>query len=597
MSKYIATISRKLILYIILFSSLITLIITIVQLYGQYKEDLNDLDKQLQQIEIGYNQGLTNAVWLDDQEQLQAILSGIDALPNIEYIEVLVNDKTYASVGKPQDFNVVQISFPLQYTYDNRLLTIGDTLIEANISYIHKSLLDQAWIVLVSNAIKTFIVAIFMFYLIDRIVIKKLTRIIEFVQHHDINNLENRITITENNSRPDEITSIAAALNSMQEKLSVSLKELLNLKLTLDLTADGVFMFSPDTLKFFYTNRGASVLIGYSSDELFCMTPIDIFPEFNEQRFKMLASPTLSNKNNAVHLETVLQHKHGETIPVNLFLQYIDLPGESDRFVIFAENISERKKTEKLMLASLEEAKAANNEKSRFLMSISHEVRTPLNAILGFGQLLSLDRDKLSDSQLESVKDIIQGGEHLLKIVDDLLDLSKIETDNITLNLENIDSSNLIKECIKIVYPMAVLNDINLQNRVDSSKLPLIYADQTRLKQILINLLTNAIKYNHKNGNVIIEHETLNDNLLRLKVSDTGHGIPIDKQSNVFTAFSRLGYEAGNIEGVGIGLNITKKLIELMGGNIDFKSTAGKGSCFWIDLPYLSQSKTQNLKN
>ena len=577
--------SNKLILYTVLFSSLITLVITFAQLYYEYKEDLNAVDKRLENIRLGYRQGITNAVWLDDKKQLTAILDGVNALPNIDYVEVRVDSELYASSGHKVTKNVVSEYFLLQYKYDNKMLIIGETIVEANLSEIYEHLLNRLWVLLASNAIKTFFVAMFMYYLFEKMVFRRLKQVFDFVEDHDVNNLNSRVEVEEvSNHRADEISMLGHSLNKMQEQLSSSLSELLRLKTTLDLSPDGILMCYPGSYKFFYANLGSEKLLGYSKNELINMTPKEICPELNCEVFTRLSDGVDDLVGHDVHFEMSFMHKDGSLIPVKLILQYLNPKDEEPRFVFIARDISKRKADEIMLLKSLEDANAASEAKSKFLMSMSHELRTPLNAVIGFSQLLELDADTFTANQNEAIKDIVQGGKHLLNLIEDIMDLTKIESNNIVLTMEAFDPVSMLKESIKSVASMAVLNEVILENKIMVDHLPEINADKTRFKQAIINLLSNAIKYNDKGGSVFLSYELVNTNVIRFKVTDTGYGIKKSEQVNVFTAFNRLGREASQIEGIGIGLNLTKRLVELMDGEIDFQSTEGTGSEFWIDL-------------
>jgi len=590
--------STRLILYIILFSSLITLFITLTQLYFEYKEQLSNVNNNIENIKTGYIHGISNSVWLDDKKQLQAIIEGINALPDIEYIEVIVDSKLYFSSGKKLTKNVVRSSFPLHYEYDGKQLNIGKTFIEAGLSGIYRNLVNQAWVLLGSNAIKTFLVVIFMYFLFDRLVFRRLNQIFNFVQQHDIRNLDKRIDVNQINSghKPDEISAIADALNTMQEHLDLSLTELLRLKSTLDLSLDAVTMFNPDGYQFFYANTGADKLLGYGVEELMTMTPGDICPDFSEENFSRLINTIRTSIEHATHIETVFNHKSGRQIPVKAILQYINPENEEPRYVLIAHDITQRKEDEQIILKSLESAKVASAAKSKFMMSMSHELRTPLNAILGFSQLLELDANNLTTNQNAFVKDILQAGYHLLKLVEDILDLSKIESGDIDISFELTNPVNLLDECVKNVSLMASMKNIKLENKTADISLPEISIDRTRFKQVMLNLLSNAIKYSDNDSLVTLTCDLLPMNIIRFKVSDTGYGIKASEQINVFTPFNRLGHEGGMIEGTGIGLNITKRLVEMMNGTIDFHSREGKGSDFWIDLSYPEDSNFLKVK-
>ena len=231
------------------------------------------------------------------------------------------------------------------------------------------------------------------------------------------------------------------------------------------------------------------------------------------------------------------------------------------------------------------QANAANFAKSSFLASMSHELRTPLNAILGFAQLLeSGKKTPLTDRQKEQVQHIMKGGEHLLELIDEVLDLAKIEAGKLSLSIETVDPRNLVDDCLSFAETLAARRDITIDDRTGNS-MPALWADHLRSKQAILNLLSNAVKYNRQGGNIFLDAKRIDGQTLRIGVTDTGPGIPEDKQSGLFQPFSRLGAEATETEGTGIGLVITKKLVEEMGGAMGFKSDPGEGSTFWVDLP------------
>lgn len=231
-----------------------------------------------------------------------------------------------------------------------------------------------------------------------------------------------------------------------------------------------------------------------------------------------------------------------------------------------------------------EAAETASAAKSEFLSSMSHELRTPLNSILGFAQLLERDRkNPLDGRQLERLHYVLRGGEHLLRLIDDVLDLSKIEAGSITISLEPVVVPDVLGEVVHTLEPMASSAGIRLVTEMPPDA-PTSYADRTRLAQILMNFGSNAIKYGRAGGSVIFR-VAADESAIRISVIDDGIGIPESKRHKLFEPFQRAGQEAGPIEGTGIGLTISKRLAEMMAGAVGFSSEEGKGSEFWVSVP------------
>ncbi len=226
-------------------------------------------------------------------------------------------------------------------------------------------------------------------------------------------------------------------------------------------------------------------------------------------------------------------------------------------------DIIERKTAELALDTAKHQAEAANRSKSVFLSSMSHELRTPLNAVLGFGQLLEMESN-LNDEQRDYVNEIMQAGYHLLELINDVLDLSKIESDNIDFSIEAVDCADLVKSCIPLVHSLAAKLSVTIET--DGLANLILRADRIRLKQVMLNLITNAIKYNRPNGRVWLHAMDGKKGRKRLAISDTGLGIPADKLPMLFQPFNRLGAETGTIEGTGIGLVISRRIVEMMGG-------------------------------
>jgi len=253
--------------------------------------------------------------------------------------------------------------------------------------------------------------------------------------------------------------------------------------------------------------------------------------------------------------------------------------------MLLTEENKERKKAE-------EHAEKANAAKSDFLSRMSHELRTPMNAILGFGQLLELDSARLNDSQQDHVKEILNAGNHLLSLINEVLDLTEIESGKLEVSMDEISLDDVVKQCISLMKPLAEAHQVKQIDNI-SGKGYKLNADFTRLKQVLLNLLSNAVKYNRDNGTITLDSEVIDKKYLRISITDTGEGLAKKDIAKLFSSFERLNTRF-NVEGTGIGLVITKHLMELMGGSIGVESEQGKGSTFWIKLELAQFSKISN---
>lgn len=272
---------------------------------------------------------------------------------------------------------------------------------------------------------------------------------------------------------------------------------------------------------------------------------------------------------------------------------YLRKPVNLDELLAVMERcVKTRKLQEDKRVADIarEEANAANQAKSQFLSIMSHELRTPLNAILGFAQVLNSNSSELlTENQKKHVDYIIKNGNNLLDMVNQALDLTRLEAEGLALNIEYTTASDVVEGGIDLLRALADKEDIEIRNQTANLDLPLLWTDREQLTKVLYNLLSNAIKYNHKGGLVTVDCHNIPDHKLRISVQDTGKGIPAKDQSSLFMPFERLGREAGEIDGSGIGLLLSRQIVELLGGKIGFESEDGKGSTFWVDVPLSSQ--------
>ncbi|NOQ36332.1 MAG: PAS domain S-box protein [Methylococcaceae bacterium] len=343
-------------------------------------------------------------------------------------------------------------------------------------------------------------------------------------------------------------------------------------------------------------NPKAAQLFGYQVDELVGKNVAILVPDSEKKqhddyvRHSEIHAPRVIN--NARELQG--QRKDGSLFALELNVSPMNVEGER-KFVGILHDISTRKSYIDELSAAKEGAEAANKAKSQFLSSMSHELRTPLNAILGFTQILQTDDEEPpTTDQLDSLDHIYNSGMHLLALITEVLDLSRIESGNLPLDIENIDLVNFTHKTLIQLNPLAVKADIQLKEVMDFKKPLFIAADKVKLKQVINNLLSNAIKYNRPKGLVIISIVEENAKV-RLLVKDTGKGIAKNAMKDLFTPFNRLGAESGSIEGTGIGLTITQKLVEMMNGKILVSSKLNEGTSFTIEFDLLADIKQNKI--
>jgi PAS domain S-box-containing protein len=394
-------------------------------------------------------------------------------------------------------------------------------------------------------------------------------------------------------------------------EIEESQRRLARFKETLDATLDCVFIFDAQTLRFTYVNQGATEQLGYSHNELLRMTPLDIENGTDEASFRQFVTPLLRGEKQALTFEKQAYRKDGSTIPVEVFLQYITQPGDDasthkkkrtkkndigGSFVAIVRDITERKQMEDRLILAKEQAERANQTKSEFISTISHELRTPLNAIIGFSKLLLDPRvGELNEDQRMYAGDIAQSSEHLLALINDILDISKIEAGKLQLELAQFILTDTLEESLIVIREKA--REHNLQVRTEYSqevqKMEPIWADQRKIKQIMYNLLSNAVKFTPDGGSITVRADLLpalpdepEAVTTVISVEDTGIGIAPENQARVFQPFEQVDNSyARHQQGTGLGLALTKRLVEMHGGKIWLQSVEGQGTTFSFSLP------------
>ena len=346
----------------------------------------------------------------------------------------------------------------------------------------------------------------------------------------------------------------------------------LRLRAILHNTFDGILTF--DAAGEVQTmNPAAERLFGLRIDPRKRHRVIDLIPPLDAEQ---VAS--------GVVCELAGRHAGNGEFPLSLSLERVEV-GIDTLYICVVRDDTDAQRARRALIESRDIAEAANRAKSDFLSSMSHELRTPMNAILGFSQILQTDSDHpLSPEQKESVDQIAKAGWHLLQLINDVLDLAKVESGKVDAILEDVALDEVVEECVNLVAPLADKHAIELVDRAGGSGLH-VKADYTRLKQVMLNLLSNGIKYNRPNGSVALEVSSAGDGWCEIGVVDTGVGLTGEQIAQIFEPFTRVAERRDEIEGTGIGLTITRRLMTLMGGKVGVESEPGSGSRFWLRIP------------
>ncbi len=566
---------------------------------------------QLSQLLDTIESSVSAACFVNDKDLAREILLGLLKNNNVSSAKILGGSMVLAEearlASQGYDKSAAAVHRKISSPFDNTHM-IGEIIVTPNPGEIINQSKQSVSFIVMLLCSQLLVIAVIVLpsvlYLVSR-PIKKLSDAL-----HSMDPVSGVALLSPKGHEQDEIGRLVYDINALAEKFRESFRQEksareaiengekalieseLRYRTIFENSSDAVFLIRENI--FVDCNDSTLLIFGCQRSDILGCTPFRFSPE--SQPGGGLSSELSMQKIKAAYagVTQFFEWEHcqldGSRFQAEVSLKLIQL-NNSDFLQAIVRNISARKHAEQLLKLAKDEAEKTSQAKSTFLASMSHELRTPLNAIIGFAQMLDMGvPTPLQISQKQPVRHILDSGRHLLGLINEVLDLTRIEAGKLDIALSSVVVQPLIKDVIALTEPIAASRRITLQYSCPENLH--VLADASRLRQVLLNLLSNAVKYNREDGLVVVSCKQ-NKGLLHISVTDTGAGIHKDKYAQLFQPFQRLGAEQTVTEGSGIGLVICRKLAEAMGGQVGFESKVGVGSRFWVELPVAIASLPQ----
>lgn len=593
LTRLSGSVRLRLLVRVLFFSSLVTLTLTATQLYLEYRRGVGSIERRLDNVEKSYRGSLAEGLWRLDEEYLQVQLDGILRLPDIAAVEVreIASSGTplVVTAGRRGIHSVLDREFPISYRVQGQEQLIGTFFVEATLANLYQELMKTALVILVSQGLKTFLVSLFIIYMVHRLITRHLAAFADYARDYDLRRPPPPFRLQRQLRRQtDELDQVVDAFNAMCANLLRAYGELrereARIRRLVEANIIGIFFWNLAG-RILEANDAMLALIGYSRADLLSgrlawkdMTP----PEYRAADAQAAAELAACGACRPYEKEYIA--KDGHRVPVLVAGALFE--GSPDQGVAFVLDLSQRQRAEAERRAR-EAAEAANRAKSEFLAHMSHELRTPLNTILGFARLISED-SSLPETVREDLVLIMKSGEHLHSLINHVLDLSKLEAGRLALEEVDFDLDLLLGDLRDMFAPQAVRKGLRLVFSPRQEVPQWIHADPLKLRQVLINLINNAIKFT-AHGEVTVRVETLSRSADRCRlafaVADTGPGISPAEQEELFDAFVQAQAGRQARQGSGLGLAISRGFVRLMGGDLRVGSEVGKGATFSFAIP------------
>ncbi len=594
-------IARRLIAYMVLFSLLITLIATAFQLYMDYDKDIDFIEEQLQQVRTVHLNSLIETLWASDVKELRTHAEGILQTRDMQYLEIRDADRVWVAVGKPQTRNVISRQFTMSHSLRGRKINIGTLTVVASLDGVYQRLMDRAWFILATNAIKIFLLAGFIFIIFHTLVTRHLVSIADFARRLNAETLDAPLELESkgrHNRKPDELDLLVNSIRQMQNNILESFDALKEsehrVRLLMDSTAEAIYgidtqgnctFANPACLRLL-DYADIDDLLGHNMHSLIHHTHAD-GQAYSEESCQIYQA---FRQHRGTHKDTeVMWRSDGSSFPVEFWSHPIEKNGQTLGAVVTFLDISQRKQTEKeleshrehlevLVAERTSELDRINQELEAFSYSVSHDLRAPLRSIDGFSFMLLEDYSNiLDDAGKDHLQRVRTASQHMAALIDDLLQLSRVTRSDF--EYRTVSLSKLAKEAVERLRQ----NEPERSIRVDIEDDMNAYGDSRLLAILLDNLIGNAWKYTGTTTDSCIRFGIREiDGETVYFVKDNGVGFDMQYAGKLFGAFQRL--HGREFEGTGIGLATAERIVGRHAGRIWAESQLDQGATFMFTL-------------